>query len=169
MCTLSTAYVIDEGVPVQILLGYHSLQVATWTLRNSLDVVIQPLPYSSNIIKSICLLTARMLWEALSRVLQKSRCLSYVSAWLPEISSPWFYQAQKWGWLVRSSQSPPFHPFFIMGVMFPCFQSLGTSPDCLNFSNMMDIVLATTSADCLRIIGCISSGSMDLCMLKFLR
>ncbi|KAK4811014.1 hypothetical protein QYF61_015718 [Mycteria americana] len=52
-----------------------------------------------------------------------------------------------------------------------CFaqvQSVGTSPDCHNFSNMMDSGLATSSTSSLRTRGCISSGPMDLCTFRAL-
>ncbi|GAB0209091.1 hypothetical protein GRJ2_003374800 [Grus japonensis] len=50
-----------------------------------------------------------------------------------------------------------------MGVMFPLFQSAGTSPDCQDFSNMMESGLATSSAISLKTRRCISSGPMNLC------
>ena len=49
------------------------------------------------------------------------------------------------------------------------FQSLGTFPDCCDFSIMMEGGLATTSANSLRTLGCILSGPMDFCMFRFLR
>lgn len=42
--------------------------------------------------------------------------------------------------------------------MFLLFQSMGTSPDCHNFSNMMNGGLATSSTSSLRTYGSISSG-----------
>jgi len=60
-------------------------------------------------------------------------------------------------------------PFLKKGGMFPYFQSPGTSPDCLDLSNMMERVLAMTSASTLRTLGCISSGPVDLCMFRFHR
>ena len=62
-----------------------------------------------------------------------------------------------------------FLPFLKMGVMFPLFQSVGTSLDCNDFSNMMDSGLATSSASWLGTRGCTSSGRMDLCTCRFLR
>ena len=53
--------------------------------------------------------------------------------------------------------------------MFPFFQSLGTSPDCHDFSNIMESGLATTSASSLRTLGCIASGPMDFCTFRFCR
>lgn len=43
--------------------------------------------------------------------------------------------------------------------MFPFFQSLGTLPDCHDFSNVAETVWAT-SASSLRTLGCISSDPM---------
>jgi len=40
--------------------------------------------------------------------------------------------------------------------MFPFFQSLGTSPDYHDFSNIMESGLATTSASSLMTLGCIT-------------
>ncbi|XP_053908173.1 olfactory receptor 14A16-like [Cuculus canorus] len=45
---------------------------------------------------------------------------------------------------------------------FPFFQSPGTSPDCHGFSAIMESGLATTSANSLRTLGCISSRPIDL-------
>jgi len=56
-----------------------------------------------------------------------------------------------------------------MGVMLPLLQSVGSSPDHHELSNMMESGLATSSASSLRTHGCISSGPMDLCTFKFLR
>ncbi|KAK4810922.1 hypothetical protein QYF61_013330 [Mycteria americana] len=42
-------------------------------------------------------------------------------------------------------------------------QSPGTSPNCHDFSNIMESGLATTSANSLRTLGCMSSGPIDLC------
>ena len=53
--------------------------------------------------------------------------------------------------------------------MFPFFQSLWTSSDCHEFSNIMESGLATTLANSLRTLRRISSGPMDLCMFRFLR
>jgi len=53
--------------------------------------------------------------------------------------------------------------------MFCFFQSLGVSPDCDYFSNMMDNGLLTTLAKSLRTLECISSGPLDLCIVRFLR
>ena len=53
--------------------------------------------------------------------------------------------------------------------MFPFFQSLGTSSDCHDFSNIMESGLATTSPSSLRTLGCISSGPMDFCTFGFCR
>ena len=53
--------------------------------------------------------------------------------------------------------------------MLSLLQSLGTSPDCHNLSNMVESGLATLSASSLRTRGCISSGPMDLCTFRFLR
>jgi len=39
-----------------------------------------------------------------------------------------------------------FFPFLKMGVMFPLLQAVGTSPDYQDLSNMMEIVLTTSSA-----------------------
>jgi len=50
-----------------------------------------------------------------------------------------------------------------MGVIFPISQSLGTSPDCYNFSDMMDSCLEPSSAGSLRVCRCTSSGRMNLC------
>ncbi|KAK4825808.1 hypothetical protein QYF61_002413 [Mycteria americana] len=47
--------------------------------------------------------------------------------------------------------------------------SPGTSPDCHDFSNIMESGLATTSANSFRTLGCISSGPIDLCMFRLLR
>ncbi|KAK4832883.1 hypothetical protein QYF61_026433 [Mycteria americana] len=44
--------------------------------------------------------------------------------------------------------------------------SPGTSPDCNDFSNIMESGLATTSASSLRTLGCISSGPIDLFELQ---
>ena len=60
-------------------------------------------------------------------------------------------------------------PFFKMGVIFPLFQSVGTSPDCHDLWNMMDSGLATSSTSSLRIHGWISSGPIDLCTFMFLK
>ena len=49
--------------------------------------------------------------------------------------------------------------------MFPLFQTLGASPDCHNFSNMMDSGLATSSAGSLRTRRC-TSGIGKLCCQK---
>jgi len=46
-----------------------------------------------------------------------------------------------------------FCPLLKMGVMFLLFQSVGTSPDCHDFSNMMDSSFATSCA--------VPSGSAD--------
>lgn len=45
--------------------------------------------------------------------------------------------------------------------MFSLFQSLGTSSECHDFSNMMYSDPRTISASYLRSLGCISLGSMD--------
>lgn len=58
---------------------------------------------------------------------------------------------------------------FQSGVIFPLFQSVGTSSDCYSFSSVMDTGLATSSASSLRIHGCISSGPMGLYIFRFLR
>jgi len=44
-------------------------------------------------------------------------------------------------WFPESS----FLPILKTGVMFPLFQAVGTSPDCHDFSNMVDSGLATSS------------------------
>jgi len=46
-------------------------------------------------------------------------------------------------------------PFLKMGVMFPFFQLLGTSPDSYDFSNMMESGLASTPDISFRTLGCI--------------
>ncbi|XP_053932032.1 ras-related protein Rab-33A isoform X2 [Cuculus canorus] len=48
-------------------------------------------------------------------------------------------------------------------------KSVGTSPDCHDFSKMMDSGLATSSTSSLRTCGCISSGPVALCPARFLR
>lgn len=62
-----------------------------------------------------------------------------------------------------------FFPFLKVGILCPLFQSLGTSLACLNCSDRMENGLATSSVSFLRICGCISSGSMDLCTFRFQR
>lgn len=56
-----------------------------------------------------------------------------------------------------------------MRVMFPLFPLLGTSLHCDDFSNMTDSALVTLSASSFRTYGCISSGALDLCNLRFLK
>ena len=53
--------------------------------------------------------------------------------------------------------------------MFPFFQSLETSPDSHNFSNMMESNLETTSASSFRLMGCMSSGHIDFCTFSIMR
>jgi len=62
-----------------------------------------------------------------------------------------------------------FLPFLKMGKMFPIFQSTGTLPDYHDLSNIMESGLATTSANSLRTLGCISSGPTDLSTFRFSR
>ena len=52
-----------------------------------------------------------------------------------------------------------------MGAIFPFFQSPGSSPDCHDFSHIMESGLPTTSANSLRMLGCIFSGPVDLCQV----
>ena len=47
-----------------------------------------------------------------------------------------------------------------MGPLLPFFASLGTSPNCYDFSNMIESGSATTSTDSFRTLRCISSGPM---------
>jgi len=61
-----------------------------------------------------------------------------------------------------SSPGLPFFPFSKMGVLIHLFQSVGTSLDCYNFSNMMDSGLATSTSS-LRTHGYTSSDTMDSC------
>jgi len=88
---------------------------------------------------------------------------------LPGGSAPWFSQAQKWDspictFLILLS------PFLENGKqMFPFFHSLGTSPNSCDFSDMMEIGSATTSASSFRILGFISSGPMDLYTFSLIR
>jgi len=49
-----------------------------------------------------------------------------------------------------------------MEVMFPLFQSVGTSADCHYISNMTDSGLATLPASSLRTCGFISSSPTDI-------
>jgi len=70
------------------------------------------------------------------------------------------------GWLFPGSS---FLPFFKMDAMFPFFQSPGTSSDCYDFSNIVKSGLASTSANSLRTLGCISSGPIGLGMFCFLK
>lgn len=58
--------------------------------------------------------------EAIPAVLNQSSPI-HVLRWLPEGS----FRAQRWGWLVKSSQEF-FYPFK-MGLIFPFYQSLGTA------------------------------------------
>lgn len=52
---------------------------------------------------------------------------------------------------------------------FPLFQSPGTLPDRCDFSKMMENSLPTTSPSSLRILECIPSGPIDLCLFSFIR
>lgn len=61
-----------------------------------------------------------------------------------------------------------FTPFLKMMVTF-FFQSVDTSLDFHDFSNIMDGGLATSSASSLRIFGCISSCPVDSCTFRFCR
>ena len=56
-----------------------------------------------------------------------------------------------------------------MEIVFPIFQSEGTSLDCHYFSHMMENGLAISSASSFRTRGCPSSAPMDLCTFRFLR
>lgn len=69
----------------------------------------------------------------------------------------------------RSFPGSFFLHFLKISVVFSFFESLEVSPDCDYFSNMMEKGLTTTSAKSLRILGCISSGPMDLYVVRFLR
>lgn len=53
--------------------------------------------------------------------------------------------------------------------MFPLIQSPGTLPDWHDFSSITESGLAIASANSLRTLGFISSGSMDFWMFRFLR
>lgn len=53
-------------------------------------------------------------------------------------------------------------PFLIIGLTLSFFQSPETSPDCHDFSSIIENSLASTSANCLRTIRYISSGPIDL-------
>ena len=74
--------------------------------------------------------------------------------------------AQRWDCEVPC---PAFYSVLVMAAVLPFFQSPGTSPECRDFSNIMEGGLETTSATSLRTLGCISSGPMDWCMFRFLR
>lgn len=56
-----------------------------------------------------------------------------------------------------------------LGIMFPLFQSLQTSPHSYSFSHMMDSGLAASSASLLRIIRCVLLGPMILFTFVFLK
>ncbi|KAK4807089.1 hypothetical protein QYF61_018430 [Mycteria americana] len=83
-------------------------------------------------------------------------------------------------WVHRSCQEPaPARALHGVTASFGCIhllqhgilhglQSLGTSPDYHEFSNMMESGLATTSSSSLRTLGRISLGPMDFCMFRFL-
>jgi len=53
-----------------------------------------------------------------------------------------------------------------MDEMFPFFQSPGTSPDCHDYSNIMESSLAMTPVNSLRTLGCSSSGPIDLMYIQ---
>lgn len=56
-----------------------------------------------------------------------------------------------------------------MFVISPFLQSLRTSSDCNDFSNMMKSGLAIMSANSIRTLGCISLGPTDLHMFTFFK
>lgn len=56
-----------------------------------------------------------------------------------------------------------------MSVVFPLSNLLGTSPDCCNLSNVMNNVLATSSASSFRDLGCVLLDLVELCTSMFLR
>jgi len=62
-----------------------------------------------------------------------------------------------------------FFPFLKMGLMIPLFQSVGTSPNCHDLSNMMDSDLAASFASSLRTHGWILLDPMDVCTFRFFR
>ncbi|KAK4816375.1 hypothetical protein QYF61_016279 [Mycteria americana] len=61
----------------------------------------------------------------------------------------------------------PSNQFLTHGTVHPSNPYLSnsprTSPDCHDFSNIMESDLATTPANSLRALGCISSGPIDIC------
>lgn len=59
--------------------------------------------------------------------------------------------------------------FLKIRLIFPLPQSMATSLDYHDFSNMMDSALATLSTRCLRICPWISLGLIHLCPFRYLR
>ena len=101
----------------------------------------------------------------------QSPCLYFPSALVGPSggSTPWSCQAHLWDLTGLQFLGSSFFPFLKMGVMFPLFQLMGTSPDCHDPSNMMDGGLATSCDSSLRTCGWISLGPVNLCTFGFFR
>ena len=74
----------------------------------------------------------------------------------------------------REAQQPmvpqvSFSPFLKMGVIFPFFLSLETSCGSHDFSNMMESILATTSASSFRTLGFLSHRPVDLYSFRLMK
>lgn len=57
---------------------------------------------------------------------------------------------------------------FLKMMLFPFFQSLGTSPDSHGFLNMMESNLKTTLTNSFNILGCLVSVPIDLNVCSFM-
>ena len=84
----------------------------------------------------------------------------------PNVPYRWIYSMIFLGTEVRLASlhlpRSSFLPFLNMGLMFPFFQSSGTSPDSHDFSNMMEGGLETIQASSLRTLQCTLCSPIDL-------
>lgn len=78
----------------------------------------------------------------------------------------WSFNEQEW---IKQKETVLLSILFKNRCSVSLFKSPGTSPDCQDFSNIMESGVAAASANSLRTLGCILSGPRDLCTFWFLK